>query len=682
MPNRLLDERSPYLQQHAHNPVEWYPWGEEAFEQARREDRPIFLSIGYSTCHWCHVMERESFEDVETARLMNEWFINIKVDREERPDVDAIYMTAAQALTGSGGWPLSAWLTPDLQPFYLGTYFPPRPAYGRASFRQVLQGLHDAWMGEREKVLSSAGRITDALRSIAQLPTAAPDAAVRAGFVEGCLANARQLFDPVEGGFGGAPKFPRPVVLEFLLRYGTLHANPDVVAMARETLLRISTGGIFDHLGGGFSRYSVDGEWRIPHFEKMLYDQGQLLGTLADAWRFLPDPEFERAMRETVVYLERDMRHPLGFFFAAEDADSEGEEGRFYVWTPEQLRAVLDERSARLVELLYDIKPGGTFEHGTSVLHRGRRRVEDVAEEMGLPIAEAEAIHERARLLLLAERSKRVRPARDEKVIAAWNGLAIGGLARTAMALGDPAPAQLAGGAAEAVLAHLVRDGRLMRRWIDGETAVPGHIEDYAFMAWGLLDLFEATGDARWLREAERLGREGHKLFADESGTGWYTTDGSDSTLLVRTRGDHDGAEPTGASVMALVLLRLGSLFDDAPLRESALRALGALAERHAQHPFSMPMAAAAMLVADAPPRQIVIAVGEDRAQAVQLARAARQRYHPDTTLLLLDDGEGGKWLRERMPMLKGMRPFPDGASAIYICEGFVCHAPVRELPE
>jgi len=682
MANRLLNERSPYLQQHAHNPVEWYPWGEEAFERARREDRPIFLSIGYSTCHWCHVMERESFEDGETARLMNEWFVNIKVDREERPDVDAIYMTAAQALTGSGGWPLSAWLTPDLQPFYLGTYFPPHPAYGRPSFRQVLQGLHDAWMGEREKVLSSAGRITDALRSIAQLPAGEPDAAARAAFVEGCLADARQLFDPVEGGFGGAPKFPRPVVLEFLLRYGALHANADTVAMARETLLRIATGGIFDHLGGGFARYSVDGEWRVPHFEKMLYDQGQLLGTLADAWRFLPDPEFERAMRETVVYLERDMRHPLGFFFAAEDADSEGEEGRFYVWTPEQLRAVLDERSARFVELLYDITPGGTFEHGTSVLHRGRRSVEEVAGEMGLPVAEAEAIHERARQLLLAARADRVRPARDGKVIAAWNGLAIGGLARTAMALGEAAPLQLAVDAATAVLAHLVRDGRLMRRWIEGETAVPGHLEDYAFMVWGLLDLFEATGDGQWLCEAERLGREAHRLFTDESGTGWYTTDGDDSTLLVRTRGDHDGAEPAGASVMAMVLLRLGSLVDDASLRDAALRALGALAERHAQHPFSMPLAAAAMLIADAPPRQIVIAVGEDRARATSLAHAARQRYRPDTTLVLLDDEAGGRWLRERIPTLRGMTPFSDGASAIYLCEGFVCHTPVRELPD
>ncbi|MEO5929545.1 MAG: thioredoxin domain-containing protein, partial [Candidatus Kapaibacterium sp.] len=479
--NRLINEKSPYLQQHAHNPVDWYPWGEEAFEKARREEKPIFLSIGYSTCHWCHVMERESFESEETARLMNELFVNIKVDREERPDVDNVYMTASQAINQSGGWPLSAWLTPDLQPFYVGTYFPPKPAYGRPSFRDALLSLHDAWVNEHEKVLRSAKAIMRAVTQGSVVAAPADQRVDTAPIIELCLQQLERSYDQRRGGFSAAPKFPRPVIIEFLLRYHHERGNDAALAMALHTLRAMSAGGMYDQLGGGFARYSVDVEWRVPHFEKMLYDQGQLLAAYADAYRITGDAGLAGTIRQTIAYAERDLMDASGAFYSAEDADSEGEEGTFYVWKLAQLRDLLAADELEALVPYYGITEEGNFEHGNNVLHTSAT-LALVAQAVGKSEDEVDALLRSAREKLFAERVGRIRPHRDEKILTAWNGLMISGLAKSSAALGDPRIAELARRAADHMIATMNRDGRLMHRLKDGEVRFDAYLDDYAFL--------------------------------------------------------------------------------------------------------------------------------------------------------------------------------------------------------
>ncbi len=675
MPNRLLAEKSPYLQQHAHNPVDWYPWGDEAFERARAEEKPIFLSIGYSTCHWCHVMERESFEDPETARLMNELFINIKVDREERPDVDAVYMTAAQAISGNGGWPLSAWLTPELKPFYVGTYFPPRPAYGRPSFRDALNALHNAWVNEREKVLRSARSIVRAVEKNSIVVPAESGTADTDAIIALCYDQLVRSYDEHHGGFSGAPKFPRPPLLEFLLRYYQERGADQALDMTLHTMRRMASGGMYDQLGGGFARYSVDGEWRVPHFEKMLYDQGQLVAAYADAWRISRDADLERAIRHTIEYLERDLMHPDGPFYSAEDADSEGEEGTFYVWTLEQLRDILSPEGLEAVRLYYGITDAGNFEHGKNVLHTSST-IEQIAVSMGRGAADVTALLASARDLLFIERSKRPRPHRDEKVLTSWNGLMISGLARAATALDEPHYAALASRVADALIAMMNVDGRLMHRMKDGEVRIDGYLEDYAFLAAGLLDLYEATFRVDYLKEADRLVRQAGELFWDNEGGGYFMTAGDDPSILVRSKGDHDGAEPSGNSVMALNLLRLGRLFYDSDFLEKAERTISLFTSRIASYPIMMPLMVSAALAATLPPRQIVIAGPRDADDTRKLLRQAWGRYRPGTAILL---AEPDQWLFEKIPTLEGMGPV-EGTSVAYVCENFACQMPVTDL--
>ncbi|KXK55196.1 MAG: thioredoxin domain-containing protein [Chlorobi bacterium OLB7] len=683
MPNRLLHERSPYLQQHAHNPVDWYPWGEEAFARARSEGKPIFLSIGYSTCHWCHVMERESFEDQETAAMMNERFINIKVDREERPDVDHIYMTALHSIAGSGGWPLSVWLTPELLPFYAGTYFPPRPAYGRPSFRDALRALSDAWQHQREKVLDSATAIIEAVEKIS-LIQADGGVAPLLPIAERCFQHLQRSYDPRHGGFSGRPKFPQPSILQFLLRYRHHVGNAPAVdqraesalAMVHHTLRSMSGGGMYDQLGGGFARYSVDEEWRVPHFEKMLYDQGQLLSLLADTYRLTHDPELARVIGQTADYLERDMTAPNGAFYSAEDADSEGEEGKFYVWTMEELRAALPDRELAAVVRFYGIEEEGNFEHGKNVLHTSAT-LADVAEALGTDIPEVEQLLATARERLFQLRQQRVRPHRDEKILAAWNGLAIGGLANAAAALSQPRFAAMAERAARAVLETMMVDGKLMRRWKDGEAKFAGYLDDYAFVAAGLIELYHATLNPEWLRHAEQLTRLADHLFHDDVGGGYFMASGGDPAILVRPKVDHDGAEPAGNSVMAMNLLRLGRLLGDPHLLGRAERTIHLFLNRVADVPIMMPLMSAVGLALSAPPRQVVVAAGADPSETEGLWQQVQQAYLPDTQLLLVPDSGVDPWLAERVPTLSGMRPI-EGHAAVYVCENFVCHAPSR----
>ncbi|MBS1911172.1 MAG: thioredoxin domain-containing protein [Bacteroidetes bacterium] len=679
-PNRLIHEKSPYLQQHAFNPVDWYPWGEEAFDRARREEKPIFLSIGYSTCHWCHVMERESFEDPETALLMNQLFVNIKVDREERPDVDHVYMTAAQALNGNGGWPLSAWLMPDLVPFYVGTYFPPRPAFGRPSFSDALRSLHNAWINEREKVVRTSQAILGAIEkgSVIAAPTSEP--VPLNPIVERCLEQLERSYDPRHGGFSGAPKFPRPSILEFLFRCHAVQGSERAFAMAHRTLHCMASGGMYDQLGGGFARYSVDAEWRVPHFEKMLYDQGQLVAACADAVRVEPDPFLEGVIRQTIAYLERDLMNSDGLFYSAEDADSEGEEGTFYVWTLRQLAELLTESEQVAMQLRYGLTAEGNFEHGRNVLHTSMA-IEQVAARIGVTVPEVEELIAGAHARLFEARSSRPRPHRDEKILTSWNGLMLSGLARAAMALDAPAYAETACTAADLLLGSMIVDGRLMHRLKDGEVKIDGYLDDYAFLSAGLLDLYEATFDVRYLREADRLVRLAGALFWDEEAGGYFMASGADPSVLVRSKSDHDGAEPSGNSVMAMNLLRLGNLFHDEELLLKAERTIALFMARVADYPIMMPLMAAAALMQSQPPRQIVLAESANLQETAVLIRQARARYRPGTGLLLVPHEGLDTWLAERLPVLEEMVPL-DGHAAAYVCERFVCQRPVTELSE
>ena len=686
--NRLIHEKSPYLQQHAYNPVDWFPWGEEAFNKAKEEDKPIFLSIGYSTCHWCHVMERESFEDPATAALMNTLYVNIKVDREERPDVDHVYMAAAQALTGQGGWPLSAWLTPDLRPYYVGTYFPPVPAHGRPDFQHALRQLHSAWTNERDRVNRSADAILTAIKKGAELQdndivlSSSDSATKEQELTTLCYERLLHLFDNEHGGFGTRPKFPRPAILDFLFAQYAMTENGESLHMALHTLQKMSQGGMYDQLGGGFARYSVDNEWKVPHFEKMLYDQGQLLSSLSDAWSLTGSEAFAQTIRETITYLERDLRHQNGGFFSAEDADSEGEEGTFYVWTQAELEQALKEES--LIALFmahYGITEGGNFEHGKNVLHTSQS-LEDTARKAGLSKSEALEKLNQAKATLFELREKRIRPHRDEKILTAWNGLIISGLARSGARLNEPHYIALAGNAADFILANLWYDGRLHRRWKDGEVKVEGYLEDYAFFIAGLIDLYEATFNPEYLRYADILTKEAIEIFEDTEGGGFFQAGTEDPNILVRTKGDYDGAEPSGNSVMALNLLRLGKLFDDQSFVFIAQRTIRLFLHRVSDYPDVMPLMVRAAMLLSQPGQQIVIAASpSDPEGYTELCRSAQRSFKPFSILAGIPPEGPTSWMSQRMPLVAAMKPV-NNKSVAYICRNFVCESPTTTLQD
>jgi len=667
--NRLAGATSPYLLQHAHNPVDWYPWGDEALERARREDKPILVSIGYAACHWCHVMERESFEDRETADLMNEHFVSIKVDREERPDVDAIYMDAVQAMTGHGGWPLTAFLTPDGKPFYAGTYFPNEDRHGLPAFRKILTAIAEAWITRRDEAERQAQRVVDAIGRVSNLRSSGEP------LDEELLTRAfRALqagFDPTWGGFGGAPKFPQPMTLELVLR-AHLRGTAGALEMLTTTLDRMAAGGIHDQVGGGFHRYSTDDRWHVPHFEKMLYDNAQLARLYVRAWQVTGLERYRAVAARTCDYLLRELRQPAGGFSSSQDADSEGVEGRFFVWSWDELVGAVGEP----VAVAFGAMPSGNWE-GTNVLWTPHP-LAGVADEYDVEPAELDRAVEAARATLFRIREGRIRPATDDKVLAAWNGLAISALAEAGRALGEPAYVEAAVGAAGFVLSEL-RDpsGRLLRSWRDGTAGGKAYADDHALMADACLTLFETTFDLRWFDEARALVDELFRLFHDEERGGFFQTGADADALVVRPKELSDNALPSGSSAAADVLLRMAHLTGEPAYERAGLSALRLVRELMEQAPAGFGHALSALDLAIGPVREVAI-VGrpEDPATRALVDEVLVTRFLPNHVLAVADPHDDAA--ARSVPLLEG-RVAVDGKPTAYVCERFTCRLPVTE---
>jgi len=678
-PNRLENETSPYLLQHAHNPVDWYPWGPEAHERARREDRPIFLSIGYAACHWCHVMERESFEDPAIARLMNEGFVCIKVDREERPDLDEIYMTATQLLTGNGGWPMSVFLTPDLQPFFAGTYFPPEDRWGHAGFPSVLSAVLEAYRTRRGEVVTSAGEITDAVRRATTASAEDGASRGRAGLhlIDAAAMEFARRFDASHGGFGGAPKFPPHLGLDLLLRHHRRTGSTDSLGMVTLTLERMARGGIHDQIGGGFHRYAVDDRWLVPHFEKMLYDNALLAPVYLDAAVLTGRDEFTDAARGTLEFVMREMTDAGGGFHSSLDADSEGEEGRYYVWTPQEVEAVLGAEDARLFAAYYDVTPAGNYE-GRNIL-QAPHPAEAIAPRLGLSGDDLLARLAPMRARLLEARTARVRPALDDKVLTAWNGLMISAFARGYEVTGETRYLAAGTRAADFILAQRTPQGRLRRSWGAGRAAGAAFLEDYAFFAKSLLDLFRVTGEPRRLEAARELADLMLELFDDPEGGALFFTPADHEELPARVKNLHDGATPSGNSVAAHVLLELGRLLDDGDLADRARRLFDAHATMIERAPSAFSRLLAALDFALAPPREIVVAGPRGRADTRALRHTAGRAYLPNTIVVEIDpSSEEQRGLRERLPLVAGKTAI-GGVATAYVCENAACREPVTD---
>ncbi len=680
--NRLIHETSPYLRQHAHNPVDWFPWNAEALALARAANKPILLSIGYSACHWCHVMAHESFEDPATAAVMNEHFINIKVDREERPDLDAIYMDAVQAMTGHGGWPMTVFLTPDGVPFYAGTYFPPMPRYGMPAFRQVLLSLANAYRQRPQEVLHSADQVRQMLRQAHLLQPASEPLTPR--LLARGVRDLQDRFDPQYGGFGSAPKFPPVMALEFLLRFYARSGQRAALAMVEETLDHMARGGIYDHLGGGFHRYATDDRWLVPHFEKMLYDNAQLARIYALAFQATGKEFYRQVCAETLAYVLREMTGPEGIFFSAQDADSEGEEGKFYLWTQAEVRQALSPTDgsrasptdAELFERYYDVTEHGNFEM-KNILHIGLP-LDVVASQVEMTPAQLTAALARARQQLLQARQQRPPPGLDDKALTAWNGLLIGALADAARILGRDDFRQAAIRAANFLLSALrTEQGRLLRTYKDGQARLNGYLEDYALLAEGLLALHQATLDVRWLHEAQILADSMLAHFWDDAQGGFFSTSDDHETLVTRPKDVIDNAIPSANASAAGVLLQLGRLLGDEQyeshgvailrlLYDSAMRAPGA---------FSRLLCVADFYLT---PAQDIAVIGAPHAAETQalLAEIARH-YLPNA--LVTAAAPDDRSIRARLPLLAGRQQI-GGKPTVYVCENFACQRPVNTV--
>ncbi len=678
VPNRLVHEKSPYLLQHAHNPVGWYAWGEEAFDKARREDKPIFLSIGYSTCHWCHVMERESFEDVEIAALLDEHFVPVKVDREERPDVDRLYMTAMQAMGMGGGWPLNVFLTPTLEPFHGGTYFPPRTRGGRMGMVELLPRVAEAWQRDRAAIVSSGAQVIQVLASMSEPEREAQSYDQLAAEAYAWLERA---YDASEGGFGNAPKFPSTVNLDFLVRYAA--RDPRTNAMAREMVLRqldaMQAGGIHDQLGGGFHRYSTDREWLVPHFEKMLYDQALIAGAYLDGFRLIADPRHEAAARGIFAYVARELTSPQGAFWSAEDADSEGEEGRYYVWTPAELEETLGVDDARLFAHRYGVTPQGNFEHGTSILFEAHT-LEATASANGLTLEPARERLETARTQLLAVRSQRVRPHLDDKVLTAWNGLMIAALAHGARVLREPEWATRASRAADFVWEHLhepgnAPEGALLRRWRLGEAAGAGQLDDHAYYARACLELHAATYEPRWLQRSLAVTKTMLARFWDDASGACFESPAGDPHVRVRMKDGFDGAEMAGNSVAAEVLVRLAGLTGDAGLTAKAEATFAYHARRLAGNAWAMPRLLVALDLFIHAPRHVVIVGDRTAVDTQELLAVVAEHAGFSDEMLVVEEAARSLW-QELAPFAAEL-PQVDGRATAYVCMDRACRLPV-----
>jgi uncharacterized protein YyaL (SSP411 family) len=673
MPNRLANETSPYLLQHQDNPVDWYPWGPEALERSRRENRPILLSVGYSACHWCHVMEHESFEDPETARMMNEHFVNIKVDREERPDIDSIYMNAVQQMTGHGGWPMTVFLTPDGAPFYGGTYYPPEPRHGMPSFRQVLLGIAEAYRERRGDVDRSAEELRGALRQ--SMSMRGPAQTLDTPVLDRAYHALAARFDARHGGLGGAPKFPQPMTLEFLLRHWSRTGNPEALRMVEHTLRKMAGGGMYDQIGGGFHRYSVDAKWLVPHFEKMLYDNALLARAYLHAYQATGDAEYRRVVEEVLLYVQREMRSPEGGFYSAQDADSEGEEGKFYVWAPEEVDAVLGPEDGPLFRRFYDVTEAGNFE-GKNILHMDRAS-EEVAREAGVPVVELERVLARGRELLYEARSERVWPGRDDKVLTSWNAMMLQSFAEAARVLGRSEYEEVAVESADFLLRELRRNGRLLRTWKGGEAKIDAFLEDHALLVDALIALYEATGDLRRVREARELAEQMLERFWEEEEGVFYDTAADAESLVVRPRDPFDNATPSGTSAAALALLRLASLTGEGRYARVAIQVLQGMGELLTRIPAAFGHLLSALDFHLAVPREVVVVGRRGEEDTEALLEVLRHGFRPNTLLALRDPGAGGE-VEELIPLLEG-RTQLDGRATAYVCERYTCQLPVTD---
>ncbi len=691
--NRLAGEKSPYLLQHAHNPVDWYPWGEEAFHEARAQDKPVFLSIGYSTCHWCHVMERESFSDPDVAALMNTHFICIKVDREERPDIDNIYMGAVVAITGRGGWPLSVFLTPDQKPFYGGTYFPPEDRWGIAGFKSVLRSVADAWENRREEITRSGETLTQALG------TKSADggtAALGEGTLSSAYTHFRSTFDAEHGGFGRAPKFPMGHNLSFLLRYAGREGGSEALMMAERTLNTMADGGIYDQVGGGFHRYSTDDYWRIPHFEKMLYDQAILSKAYLEAYQATGNERYARIARETLGYVLRDMTDARGGFYSAEDADSplpenieRRQEGAFYLWTSDEIMGLLGEEAGRVVLYHFGIRPEGNAiadPHGEfakkNVLYVAHT-LEETAGHSGRSPEVVRAILADASSILFARRAKRPRPHLDDKILTDWNGLMISSFATASRVLDEPAYRDAAERSARFVMENLTGEGgRLLHRHRDGSSGIPGTIEDYAFFIHGLIDLYEATFDAAYLAEAARLTLLMHELFWDEKAGGFFFTADDSERLIVRTKEVYDGAIPSGNSVAALDLIRLGKLTAKLELESMAADLMGAFSADIAGMPATYSFMLTGLDFAVGPAREIIIAEGKDAGATADMVKAVYADFVPNKVVVMRPAAEdAAAALVDLIPFLAEYHAV-GGKTAAYVCVNYACQAPTTSAED
>src|SRR3989442_4134766 len=680
--NRLFLESSPYLLQHAHNPVDWYPWGDEPFETARRLGRPVLLSVGYSTCHWCHVMEEESFDDEEIARYINENYVIVKVDREERPDVDAIYMNAVQLMTGSGGWPMTVWLTPDRKPFFGGTYFPARDGDrgARLGLLTLLRTLKEAYTAQAAKVAETSTRLNEAMRQ-----NLAPDPGTKglpgAHVLEATAAYYRSRYDGTHGGLAGAPKFPSSLPVRFLLRHHRRTQDTGALRMATQTLEKMAAGGMFDQVGGGFHRYSTDDRWLVPHFEKMLYDNALLTMAYLEGYQATGREDFARVAREILRYVERDMTSPEGAFYSATDADSPApggrrEEGWFFTWTPAEVRAALDEQQARVVIACYGLTPHGNFE-GRNILHVARP-LQELARELSLPAEKVRAVVEESKDRLYAARAKRPPPLRYEKILAAWHGLMIAGQAQAALVLGEERYAQRAATAAEFVLTRMRKDGRLLRSYKDGQARHTGYLDDYAFLIAGLLDLYEATGEPRWLKEALALDGVLERLYEDKEHGGYFMTSNDHDSLLERDKPAHDGAEPSGNSVQALNLLRLHELTTDDRYRQRTEQSLRAFSGRLSQVPQTLSDMLLAVDFRVDTPKEVVIVTPTSRKEAEPFLARLQSTFLPTGALIVATEGEDLTAKSQLVPILQG-KVARKGQATAYVCERRVCKLPTSD---
>ena len=655
MPNHLANETSPYLLQHADNPVDWYPWGEEALAKAKAEDKPIFLSIGYSACHWCHVMAHESFEDEQVAAILNEHFVSIKVDREERPDLDRIYMSAVQAMTGHGGWPMSVFLTPDGQPFYGGTYFPPTPRYGMPSFTQVLTAITDGWQNRRHELVASGQRLVEALKQ----QSAIGESVKRESVMGAAFETLWRGFDRVHGGWGDAPKFPQPMALEFLLRHYHTTNDPLALKMVTQTLEAMARGGMYDQLGGGFHRYSVDNHWLVPHFEKMLYDNAQLARVYLHAWQVTGEPFFRTIAEETLDYVIREMTDPAGGFYSTQDADSEGEEGRFFLWTPTEIREILGVEAEAFMAA-YGVTEAGNFE-GRNILefvwHTGQRP--ELAE---------------ARRKLFAARERRVHPGRDEKVLTSWNGLMLAAFAEAARALGRDNYRQVAGRNADFLLHELRNsEGHLWHTWKAGVAKINGYLEDYTHLIEGLLELYQTTFEPRWYQAAHELAEVMIAHFSAPEG-GFFDTSDDHETLIIRPRELQDNAVPSGNAMAAFVLLRLAGLAVEPRYVELAHRSLEPMQPLLARYPLGFAQWLIALDYALSHPREIALVGDLEAPDTRALLDACTAGYRPHQIVALgAPDAKSSA-----VPLLQD-RSQVEGRATAYVCVDFTCHPPVTD---